>query len=277
MRARSLPAHGSYKQHELALSCTRQRRTRSATLIKSVPLSSSAHHLTFRVESKEMLEFLPGQSISIELPLQEGLTPSPYSIASAPREDNCFELCLRQGAKDSPAARLCELHEGVQVRSTRPKGLFVLQHPAGDSVFLAAGTGIAPIRSMLHWLFKKNDTHPDSRRRDSGHPNSRHPNSKTCLIFGARESQSLFFHYEFLQLARQHSNFHYLPTLSRPEPDWNGACGYVQDHLNSLPLKPDGAHAYLCGPAAMIKTVREALDQQGWPDRSVHYERDESC
>jgi CDP-4-dehydro-6-deoxyglucose reductase len=243
----------------------------NATLIKSVPLSASAHHLTFQVESEELLEFLPGQSISIEVPIHGKSTPTPYSIASAPRSDNCFELCLRRGTQGSPAARLCELEEGMQVRSTRPKGVFVLQQPAGDTVFLAAGTGIAPIRSMLHWLLKKEDRHSDSRRLDS-----RRPESKTCLIFGARESESLFFHHEFLQLAQQHSNFHYLPTLSRPEPHWRGANGYVQDHLHRLPARPESAHAYLCGPAAMISNVREVLEQHGWPDKQVHYERHES-
>src|SRR5438128_7697089 len=135
----------------------------NATLIKSVPLSSSAHHLTFRVESEEMLEFLPGQSIRIEVPIQGSSMPFPYSIASAPRGDNCFELCLRRGSKGSAAARLCELNEGMQVRSTRPRGVFVLQQPVSDAVFLAAGTGIAPIRSMLHWLQKNND-----RRQSDG-------------------------------------------------------------------------------------------------------------
>src|SRR5947209_19350770 len=76
----------------------------NATLIKSVPLSASAHHLTFQVESQELLEFLPGQSICIEVPANGSSTPSPYSIASAPRDDNCFELCLRRGPQGSPAA-----------------------------------------------------------------------------------------------------------------------------------------------------------------------------
>jgi ferredoxin-NADP reductase len=233
----------------------------NATLIQSVPLSSSARHLTFRVESEEVLEFLPGQSIRIEVPIQGSSMPFPYSIASAPREDNCFELCLRRGSKGSAAAQLCELHEGMQVRSTRPRGVFVLQQPAGDTVFLAAGTGIAPIRSMIHWLLKKRDGHRGS---------------KVWLIFGARDSESLFFDHEFLQLAQQHSNFHYLPTLSRPHAHWNGVCGYVQDHLHRLPLSPGTVHAYLCGPAAMISSARKALDQRGWPDHLVHYDRHDS-
>jgi ferredoxin-NADP reductase len=243
----------------------------NATLIKSVPLSPSAHHLTFRVESEEMLEFLPGQSIRIEVPMQGSSMPFPYSIASPPREDNCFELCLRRGSKGSAAARLCELNEGMQVRSTRPRGVFVLQQPASHAVFLAAGTGIAPIRSMLHWLLKKN-----KHRQSDGRESDGNQDSRIWLIFGARDAESLFFDHEFLQLAHRHSNFHYVPTLSRPHGNWNGARGYVQDHLHHLPLSPGAIHAYLCGPGAMISSARKSLDHYGWPDDLVHYDRHDS-
>jgi len=230
----------------------------NATLIKSVPLAAGAHHLTFRVDSQETLKFLPGQSICLDVPVAGNLTPSPYSIASAPREDNCFEICIRRGSEGSAAARLCELNEGVQVRSTQPKGGFVLKEPLADTVFLAAGTGIAPIRSMLHWML----------HRENGHGPAR-----ICLVFGAREKESLFFHQEFLHLARQNQHFHYLPTLSRGQSDWNGARGYVQDHLHVLPLNPQTTHAYLCGPAAMIDSVCKALAKKGWPEDRVHFER----
>lgn len=230
----------------------------NATLIKSVPLSPSAHHLTFRVDSKETLKFLPGQSICLEVPIAGHFMPSPYSIASAPREDNCFEICIRRGSEGSAAARLCELNEGMQVRSTQPKGGFVLKESSADAVFLAAGTGIAPIRSMLHWMLKNKNGYRVSR---------------TYLVFGAREIESLFFHEEFQHLARQHPHFHYLPTLSRFQSEWNGARGYVQDHLHLLPFKPETTHAYLCGPAAMISSVRKALSAQGWPEDRIHFER----
>lgn len=229
-----------------------------ATLIQSVPLSPSAHHLTFRVENKDRLEFLPGQSIRIEMPINGNSTQLPLSIASAPREDNCFELCLKRGNKGSPADRLCELNAGTQLRSSRPSGAFVLNEPTGDIVFLAAGTGIAPIRSMLHWLLQHRN-----RPRSSG----------VWLIFGARDNESLFFDREFRQLARQHSSFHYIPTLSRPYSNWTGAHGYVQDHLGALSPSISAAHAYICGPEAMISSVRNLLQQSGWPEDLVHYER----
>lgn len=249
----------SMNSHSVAPATQERSASRlNATLIKSVPLSAGAHHLTFRVDSRETLKFLPGQSICLDVPIAGSFMPAPYSIASAPREDNCFEICIRRGGEGSAAAKLCELNEGVQVRSTQPKGGFVLKELSANTVFLAAGTGIAPIRSMLHWLLRKENGRGVSR---------------LCLVFGARERESLFFHEEFLQLARQNPNFHYLPTLSRCKSDWNGARGYVQDHLHLLPLKPQTTHAYLCGPAAMINSVCNTLANQGWPEDRIHFER----
>src|SRR5579864_1862680 len=139
----------------------------SATLVNSVPLSLEAQLLTLRVESRFPLAFLPGQSIRIEQELDGKAVALVYSIASPPRADNCFELCVKPGRKGSPADRLCSTRVGAELRISRPQGGFVVQQRSRASLFLAAGTGIAPIRSMIHSL------------AGTGHQN-------ICLIFGAR-------------------------------------------------------------------------------------------
>jgi ferredoxin-NADP reductase len=246
-----------------ALPATEKRHPaplRDATLITSVPLSSSAQHLIFQVNGEDRLDFLPGQSVRIEVPLNGRPTPFAYSIASPPNEDNRFELCLKGVSKGSPADSLRELKEGTQVRVTHPQGNFVLQQPAGDTIFLAAGTGIAPIRSMVHWLMRSRD---------------RHDGSRVWLFFGARNHESLFFDHEFRELAQKHSNFHYAPTLSRQDSEWRGVRGHVQEHFLRLAPWAAPIHAYLCGPPAMVSDVRGTLGEQGWPDELVHFDRHE--
>ncbi len=230
-----------------------------ATLVTSVPLSEAAHHLIFQVQGKERLEFLPGQSVHIEVALNGRPTPFAYSIASPPNEDNRFELCLKGASKGSPADSLRELREGTQVRVTHPQGNFVLHQSAGDTIFLAAGTGIAPIRSMVHWLMRSGN----------------HQGSRVWLFFGARDHESLFFDHEFSELARKHSNFHYHPTLSRAHSEWTGARGRVQEHFLRMGPWTNPVHAYLCGPPAMVNDVRKSLSEQGWPDSLVHFDRHE--
>ena len=224
-----------------------------ATLVNSVPLSPEVRLLTLRVESSFPLEFLPGQCVRIELEFDGKVVPLAYSIASPPRGDNCLELCVKPGRKGSPADHLCATSVGAQLRISAPQGGFVVQQSGPVSLFLAAGTGIAPIRSMIHSL-------AGSGRHD------------LCLIFGARSMESLFFHDEFLDLASRNSDFRYVPVLSRPHGAWTGASGYVQHHLDSVSPTPD-ARAYLCGPLAMVKAARQMLCERGWPEEMIHYER----
>src|SRR5258708_12691660 len=105
-----------------------------ATLVTSVPLSSSAQHLIFQVENGQdgevkgntRLKFLPGQSVHIEVALNGRPTPFAYSIASPPSEDNRFELCLKGVSKGSPADSLRELTQRtlLPVPHPRPTSLF---------------------------------------------------------------------------------------------------------------------------------------------------------
>jgi len=225
----------------------------SATLVDSVPLSPEARLLTLRVESGSPLAFLPGQSVRVEQELDGKVVALVYSIASPPRADNCFELCVKPGRKGSPADRLCSIRVGAELRISRPQGSFVVQQRSRASLFLAAGTGIAPIRSMIHSLAGT----------------GRH---EFCLIFGARSVESLFFHSEFIDLASRNADFRYVPVLSRPHEAWTGASGYVQNHLGGVSRTLD-ARAYLCGPVAMVKAASRILCERGWPEEMIHYER----
>lgn len=224
-----------------------------ATLVNSAPLSPEVQLLTLRVDGSSPLEFLPGQCVRIELEFDGKVVPLVYSIASPPRGDNCLELCVKPGRKGSPADHLCSTRVGAQLRISPPQGGFVVQQRGPASLFLAAGTGIAPIRSMIHSLAGPGQ-------------------HELCLIFGARCMESLFFHSEFVDLASRNSDFRYIPVLSRPHQAWTGASGYVQHHLDSVPPTLD-ARAYVCGPLAMVQAASRMLRERGWPEEMIHYER----
>ena len=225
----------------------------STTLVKSEPLSAEVRLLTLQLENNDRVDFLAGQSICIEQELNGKLLSLVYSIASPPTGGKTFELCVKPGRKGSPADRLCAARVGSKLRISPPQGDFVLQQPKAASLFLAAGTGIAPIRSMVQWLARMDERHP------------------ICLIHGARDAASLFFYSEFLDLADSHPTFRYVPVLSRPHQSWSGCCGYVQHHFDGLSRAEMGA--YLCGPPAMVASASRALTELGWPEKMIHYER----
>jgi len=133
-----------------------------------------------------------------------------------------------------------------------------LHPPPRDTVFIATGTGIAPFRSMLHWLLAESD---------------RHQGRQLWLLFGARREQDIYYREEFENLAAAHANFHFLPTLSRASAEWTGLRGYVQEHLPQIIGARTDMHAYICGLAKMVKANRELLKSLEWDRTAIRYER----
>jgi ferredoxin-NADP reductase len=235
-----------------------ERPTLTARLKRSVPLTGETKHLEFAVEEVPRFDFAAGQFVSMKEPYDGREITRAYSIASPPRGNNTFDLCLNRVPEGFFSNFLCDLPEGEKVKFHGPHGYFVLKNPVRDSLFIGTGTGIAPLRGMLQWLFADP---------------ARHQGREFWLVFGVRYEADLYYNQEFLQLAREHPNFHYLPTLSRENPGWAGARGYVQEHVRRLAQGRTGMDAYICGLKDMVLANRDLLKELGWDRKSILYER----
>jgi len=230
---------------------------RTARLLRSRTLSEQTQHLEFEVGGAEGFEFTPGQFISLVAEHDGREITRAYSLASAPRGHR-FDLCLNRVPGGFFSNYLCDLQEGGAIRFQGPLGFFTLRQPRRDSLFIATGTGIAPIRGMLEWLFAEEE---------------RHRGREFWLIFGVRHRAGLYYHEEWEELARRHPNFHYLPTLSREGAEWTGLRGHVQEHVRALAARHLDRHAYICGLKAMVDANRALLKELGWERKSIVYER----
>jgi ferredoxin-NADP reductase len=228
-------------------------------LVRSVSLSVQTKHLDFEVSAVPRFGFVAGQWLSFKTnkPDGEEITRA-YSIASPPGDDNCFTLCLNRVQDGFMSNFLCDLKEGEKISCQGPFGDFILRPPLRDTVFIATGTGIAPFRSMLHWLLADP---------------VRHQGKRLWLLFGNRTETDIYYHEEFLDLAARHANFHYLPALSRGGSEWQGLRGYVQEHVPGIVQSRTDMHAYICGLDKMIKANRELLKSLGWDRKSILYEK----
>jgi NAD(P)H-flavin reductase len=74
-------------------------------------------------------------------------------------------------------------------------------------------------------------------------------------------------------LATALPNFHYLPTLSRGDANWQGHRGYVQEHVSAIAGGRTDMHAYICGLDKMVKANRDLLKSLGWDRKSILYEK----
>jgi len=232
----------------------------TARLNKSILLSPQTKHLELGVKGLDEFRFTPGQFVSIKHPKPDGKEHTrAYSIASSPRSDATFDLCLNRVDEGFLSNWLCDLEEGATFEFHGPHGLFTLREPREDSVFIATGTGIAPIRGMLHWLFEQPE-------RNRGH--------EFWLVFGTRYEHSIYYRGEFEAIARENPNFHYVPTLSRGGDEWQGRRGYVQDHVREIVSGRSGMQAYICGLHQMVNANRELLKNEiGWDRKQIVFER----
>jgi len=237
-----------------------QRKLLSARLANSVLLSEQTKHLEFTVEEVDEFPFIPGQFVSIQQLKPEGKTHTrAYSIASTPRSPAAFDLCLNRVENGFLSNWLCDLEAGATVQFHGPHGMFTLRQPHLDSVFIATGTGIAPFRGIVHWLFETPE---------------RHQNREYWLVYGTRHEDGLYYGDEFLAIERAYPNFHYLPTLSRGGNEWQGLRGYVQDHVREIVAERRDMQAYICGLHQMVDANRKLLkDELGWDRKQIVFER----
>jgi ferredoxin-NADP reductase len=234
-------------------------QTYSARLVGSTFLNEWTKHLEFEFVGASHVGFVAGQWFSVKhtLPDGEELTRA-YSVASPPSANGHFAFCLNRVQDGYMSNFLCDMKEGDEIRCQGPFGNFILRPPLRDTVFIATGTGIAPLRSMLHWLLADE---------------SRHQGKQFWLLFGNRTEKDIYYHGEFMELAKQHPNFHYLPTLSRGDDSWQGLQGYVQDHVAGVVGDRKDMHAHICGLVKMVKANRDLLKDLGWERQSILYER----
>ncbi len=186
---------------------------------------------------------LPGQYVDV---IGFGGVRRSYSLANAPAENKLLELQIRR----VPGGAMSEYWFGAAapndlLRLHGPFGTFFLRDVAGrDLVFLATGTGFAPVKAMLEGM--------------AGLPPTQVPRSVT-VYWGGRRAADLYWDVGALGIGR------YVPVLSRADPSWEGRRGHVQDvFLADRPNTTDAA-VYACGSEAMIRDAQRSLRTAGLP------------
>jgi len=210
-----------------------------------------------QVPELESFEFKPGQFVTLDLPIHE--KPSKrwrsYSIASWPNGTNEMELVivlLEEGAGTNYLFN--QVSVGSELIYRGPQGVFTLPDQIEkDLFFICTGTGIAPFRSMLHYISEHNI-----------------PHKNLYLIFGCRKKCNLLYYDELTSLAASLPNFHYVPTLSREE--WEGKKGYVHAIYEELAAEKRPADFMLCGWKNMIDEAKQRIQALGYDRKSIHQE-----
>lgn len=204
----------------------------------------------------EAIAFEPGQYANVSVEGLTGVVRS-YSFATPPGSDRTVTFFVRK----VPGGKLSSfIHDepliGRSARVDGPHGDFVLREDCAPLLMVAGGSGLAPILAMLQAQAAAGCA------RD------------VTLVFGARAQRDLYALDEIAAVARAwRGKFEFVPVLSEAEGDahWTGQRGLVTEALASR-IAP-GAHAYLCGPPAMIDRAVSVLRAKGVRAEHIHADR----
>lgn len=212
-------------------------------------LAPDVARVLLRFPPKAEFQFLAGQYVDVIGP--GGIRRS-YSLANADFQERLLELHIRKidgGAMSNYWFNQAQPNDLLRIHG--PLGTFFLRETQGiDLVFLATGTGIAPVKSMLGAI---NSMPPENRPRS------------IQIFWGGRTPADFYITPESVPGTQ-----HWTLALSREHPDWQGTRGYVQDAALNSQIRLKQATVYACGSDAMIQSAKQSLTKAGLSSKSFY-------
>jgi len=193
--------------------------------------------------------YAPGQAASLRVGSGR---PSYFAFASAP-EDEQLEFLVKRTGESGASPALYELAEGdsVELVKIAGRGFTLDEHEGRDLVFVAMGTGVAPLRSALRHALARADRF-----------------GQLVVLYGARRPSD--FCYADEVAAWKAAGVELRQVVSQPDGyEWAGQTGYVQSLLDNVLPMLSSPLALICGSREMIEHTRDRLQEMGLPPDSI--------
>jgi len=224
-------------------------KTLPARIARRLELAPDVMKLVLRVPAVESVPFLAGQYLDV---LLEGGQRRSYSVANAPNAGSQFELHVRRvpGGLFSEAL-FSTLREGALLKIEGPLGRFVYEPGPGPVIFIAGGTGFAPIKAMLGQALGEDST------RD------------LHLYWGARDAAGIYEAAWVRECAERKPRLKVHTVLSETAaaPHRAGLVheAVLADHADLAPFV-----IYAAGPPAMVEAIRRSFPERGVTSERLH-------
>lgn len=224
-----------------------------------IPEANGVKTFCFKTADDSWFRYLPGQFISLELPMPGGPILRTYTLSSSPSRPLSISVTVRAQEGSVATQWLLEnLKLGDRLRAYGPGGIFSFHnHPADKYLFISAGTGVTPMMSMTRWLFD-DGIHTD-----------------VCFIQAARRPSELIFRSELERMAQRVPDIKVSYVVSEDDPysAWTGYRGRMNQLMLEL-MAPDymEREIFCCGPTAFMQSVRDILNVAGFNMNHYHEE-----
>ncbi|MFA5447118.1 MAG: 2Fe-2S iron-sulfur cluster binding domain-containing protein [Sphaerochaeta sp.] len=233
----------------------------TTTVEKIRDLTHDIKEVTLRLEDPNEISIKAGQYIQFVVPEYGDIDEEvyrAYSVASPPGDASHVELEIRLVPGGICTSYVHEhLKEGDEVTINGPYGDFFLRETDAPIIFIAGGSGMAPIKSILLDMQKQQNPR------------------KAMYFFGARSKRDLFLLDEMKALEESIPNFTFVPALSEPlaEDNWGGEVGLITEVVGRMVEEASSSEAYLCGSPGMIDACIEVLGKLGVAEDRIFYDK----
>ena len=204
--------------------------------------------------ASERPSFTAGQVAVLEM---DSYKPAYIAFASAPHEHE-FEFLIKRSVSHNVTGALFDPHIAKQVtlKEIAGRGFPVDDYVGCDLVFVAMGTGLAPLRSALRHTLQ-----------------SRAAYGRLIVLYGARSLEDFCFQEE-MQTAWAAQGVELRQVLSQPDASlsdksWSGSTGYVQSLLDNLIPELTNPVALVCGSQEMMAQTKERLAALGFAPEKI--------
>lgn len=207
--------------------------------------------LTLTLKQPQIMHFNAGQYVTVKMPAHGDSKAAmrPFSIASLSTTTSSIQMNIRLNPQGTVTPWIFnELTEGMTLYFTGPRGNFYLRNTESPLIFIAGGSGMAPVRSILQTMKAYNI------------------NRKVIYFFGALTQRDLFYLDEMAGFEKSLPDFKFIPALSN-EPGgsgWAGMTGLITDVMDRVcTYSLKDYEAYLCGKPAMVDGCIAVLEKKG--------------
>ena len=214
---------------------------------------------TFRSDKPAWFRYLPGQFVTLELPVSAEPVMRTYTLSSSPSRPLSVAVTVKaQPGSIGTRWMFDNLKPGMMLKAFGPLGDFsFVRHPGEKYLFISAGSGVTPMMSMTRWM------------ADCA------PETDVTFISCARRPDDLLFRTELEVLARQmpRLNLGFLVEGHEARHGWHGLRGRI-DAAKLPMLAPDFMErtVFCCGPEPFMGNVRTMLESAGFDMAGYHQE-----
>ena len=221
-----------------------------ATIVKKTPMTDKETLFEIKLDDGSILNQMPGQFVQVSV---FGVGEAPISVSSSPTQKGTFQLCVRKIGNVTTRLHMLNEDSKIGIRGPFGHGFDPEALKGKDLLFVAAGLGIAPLRSLLNYVL--------DNRAEYG---------RVIVLYGCKEPREQLFGDEMVALEKR-DDVEFKNTVDWcPENEvWEGNIGVITTLIPQINFDPENTYAIVVGPPIVYKFVIADLKKRNMPDDHI--------